>query len=406
MLRNAIDVDFAKSNRLPVSLSYSEQSLLNSQARLAGRYTLVPDVNLEAFRRKAVIDWVDLGFWLERETQAIHVKRWIDASLGMNCFSELVPLDVEDERSQTGTLFSVTLQEPTIALMIAAQKAMEQKFGLQMHGLIRAIEFSIDFRPRSPCPDARTKMLTVLQRHHFPPGEILRTRRDRPRFTWGRGNAHTAALLPLSDGRSNDHLEVSTDQDRQPVGDANYYTGRKGGPVMWRLMDKEVDRQNHNAGTATYLSETEKRTRIEVTLETDEVRRLGIEFIHDLRRYPFEKLRDSYFDFMMPTFKRGNTGVMGMVTDRQEEDRRRKFLKTGMIGLREMDDALERRRAHHRPKLIEHLHERKLKVKPEDRSGRGPFKTYVAYKELNKAVEVALRNLREREERELKKAGW
>lgn len=402
MLRNAIDVDFAKSNRLPVSLSYSEHSLLNSQARLAGRYTLVPDVDLEAFHRKAVIDWVDLKFWLERKTQAIHVKRVIDTALGTNCYTVLLAENDEED----GRLFSVTLQEPTIALMIAAQDAMEQKFGLEMHGLIRAIEISIDFRPRSPCPDARTRMLTVLQRHHFPPGEILRSRRDRPRFTWGRGNAHTAALLPLSDGRSNDHLEISTDHDRQPVGDANYYTGRKGGPVMWRLMDKEVDRQNHNAGTATYLSETEKRTRIEVTLETDEVRRLGIEFIHDLRRYPFEKLRDSYFDFMMPTFKRGATGVMGMITDRQEEDRRRKFLKTGMIGLREMDAALERRRAHHRPKLIEHLHERKLKVRPEDRSGGGRFRTYVAYKELNKAVEVALRNLREREERELKKAGW
>lgn len=405
MLHNAIDVHFAKSNRLPVSLSYSEHSLLNSQARLAGRYTLVPDVDLEAFHRKAVIDWVDLGFWLERETQAIHVKRWVDAVLHTDCFTKLVPLNDEDERRQTGTLFSITLQEPTIALMLAAQDAMEQKFGLEMHGLIRAIEISIDFRPKTLSPDARTRMLTVLQRHHFPPGEILRSRLDRPRFTWGRGT-HTMAVLPLPPEGSIDHMATTSDLDRQPVGDANYYTGRRGGPVMWRVMDKEVDRQNHIAGTATYLSEVEKRTRIEVTLETDEVRRLGIEFIHDLRRYPFEKLRDSYFDFMMPTFKRGNTGVMGMVTDRQEEDRRRKFLKTGMIGLREMDAALERRRARHRPRLIEHLRERGRKVKPADRSGRGPFKTYVAYKELNKAVEVALRNLREREERELKKAGW
>jgi hypothetical protein len=171
---------------------------------------------------------------------------------------------------------------------------------------------------------------------------------------------------------------------------------------MWRIMDKEVDRQNHHAGTATYLPEAEKRTRIEVTLETDEVRRLGIIFIDDLRRYRFEELQSTYFSFMMPTFRRGHTGMMRMVTDRLEEDRRRKFLKTGMIGLREMDSALERRRAHHRPRLIEHLRGRNLKVKPEDRRGRGPSKTYVAYDELNKAVEAALRNLREREERLLK----
>ncbi|MEH6721636.1 MAG: hypothetical protein V7704_22415 [Aurantimonas endophytica] len=403
MLRNAIQVNFAKSNRTAVSLSYREQNLLHTQARLAGRYALVPDIDLSAFHRKAVIDWVDLGFWLERETQAIHIKRWLDAALHTNCFTKLVPLNDEDERRQTGTLFSVTLQEPTILLMLAAEIAMEQKFGLEMHGLIRAIEISIDFRPKTPSPDARTRMLTVLQRHHFPPEQILRTRYDRPRFTWGKGDAQTEAVLALSRRTSlNDYLAIGGEHDRQPVGDANYYVGRRGGPVMWRLMDKVVDRQNHNAGTARYLPETEKRTRIEVTLETDEVRQLGIIFIDDLRRFRFEKLQSTYFSFMTPTFRRGRTGVMGMVTDRLEEDRRRKFLKTGVIGLREMDSALERRRAHHRPRLIEHLRKRNLKVKPEDRRGRGPFKTYVAYDELNKAVEAALRNLRERGERELK----
>ena len=108
---------------------------------------------------------------------------------------------------------------------------------------------------------------------------------------------------------------------------------------------------------------------------------------------------------MVPTFSGKHPGVMGAVSDWQEERRREKFLKTGMVGLRAMDEELERRRASHRPAMVKHLHMKKLKVKPEDRRGRGTARTYLAYEELNKVVEVALRNLREREERELKAAG-
>ncbi|WP_078708552.1 hypothetical protein [Consotaella salsifontis] len=395
---------FAKSSRTPVNLTYFDQKLAQSQERLANRLAMVPQIDLGDFHRRAVIDWVDIGFWISRRTQAIHVKRTIDKALDTNCFTDLVPLDEEEKRSQTGTYFSVILQEPTIALMLTAVGAMEQKFSLEMQGVIRAMEISVDFRPRTPSPDARTRMLTVLQRHHVPPPEVLSTRPDRPRFAWGNkmDGERYAAVLPLSrDNSLNEHLAITTDHDRQPVGDANYYVGRKYGPAMWRIMDKEIDQQNRAAGTARILTEEERRVRMEVTLETEEVRRLGVIFIDDLRRFHFEGLQNTYFRFMLPTFKCSHGGVMGLVSERLENDRRRKFMMTGMIGLREMDDALQRRRATHRRGLIKHLRERGLAVKPEKRAGRGPSKTYVAYNDLNKAFEVALRNLREREQREL-----
>ena len=59
------------------------------------RFTLT--IRLADYRRRAVIDWVQLDVELSRTTQALHVKRRIDAALGSNVHVELV----EDEKTQT-----------------------------------------------------------------------------------------------------------------------------------------------------------------------------------------------------------------------------------------------------------------------------------------------------------------
>lgn len=50
-------------------LTFRQRTMTNSQARLVGRYALEPEINLDAFNCRAVIDWVTICFWLGRTTQ-------------------------------------------------------------------------------------------------------------------------------------------------------------------------------------------------------------------------------------------------------------------------------------------------------------------------------------------------
>ena len=291
--------------------------------------------------------------------------------------------------------------------MLLVEKALYKRWGLELEGMVRAIEISVDFTPKQPSPDDRTRLLTVLQRHHYPPEGMLVRDREKPRFISEADGRRPQYLFPKARRKDDaEHLAVTIESDREPLGDATYYVGQVGGRVMIRLMDKVIDKQNKDAGKCETLSEGERRVRIEATLETDELREeLGIRFIRDMRSFRFEGLRSRCFNFVLPTFKRERPSIMGEVDEFLERNRRKKFLKVGMIGLRQMDKALDVRRAKHRPSMIKQLRLRGIDVQAKSRRAQGPARSYVAFDELNDAVEVGLRNLREREVRKVESLG-
>ncbi|ESY82481.1 hypothetical protein X740_05430 [Mesorhizobium sp. LNHC221B00] len=394
-----------KTKSDPGELIFRRRPMANSQARLAGRYTLEPDIDLEAFSCRAVIDWIVICFWLGRKTQIQWLKRDVDSALGTNCH-----VDIHDEEpGGVSDKFDVTIQEPDLRKIRALCDALEAKYGSEILPAVRAIEISVDFKPKDPDDAARAKLYTALTRHFWTDRDVISRPYDRPRFTWGtkaeaaaeKKKKHDQVLmhLPKEEPCVNEHFLISTEHDRAPFVDANYYVGAKNADVRWRIMDKVVDQQNRDAGTFVPLDDADKRVRVEVTLDRPAVERLGVTFLEDLPNLHFARLQKSFFTFMLPTFH--GTGKAGRplgaaINIWHDQHRIRKFLKIGVIGLKAMDDARERLAKKLRRQEQGRMVANGLKMQRPSRVGTQKAGTFRAYEELNGRVSDALGELERR----------
>lgn len=405
MPSSTINIEFAKSSRPPVPLAYKEVRIPGTQARFRGRYALAPEISLQSFRRQAVIDWLGVRIRLATPSQGQHVKAMVASAIGRNCWAKLLHENEAEEASRTGRTFAVRLQEPRIADVLRLQSALLAVRDLSSPVVLIGMEVSVDFYPRTPSADARSQLFAVVHRHHWPVRNVLAVEKERPRFNWERGDPKkTAHILPKpkSDG-SPQLLTKSTRTNRTPFGDSTFYAGARYGPVLWRIMDKEIDQQNIDADTFIDLMEKERRVRIEVSLGRDELNGLGLATPEDLASFRFERLQSRYFAFKLPTFRRTNAGQSAPAW--LERERRDMFIASGVIALKAMDDADRQLKNERRHQVIRHLKNAGRKPRPLRRTGTGSALTFVAYEEMNKAVETALRHLREREEAEMRRVG-
>lgn len=391
-----------KTRSDPGELVFRRRPTGKKQARLAGRYALEPDIDLKAFSCNAVIDWIVVCFWLSRKTQFQWLKRDVDSALGTNCHVHIhdeEPGDVSDK-------FNVTIQEPDLRKIRVLCDAIEAKYGLEILPAVGAIEISVDFKPDEPDDAARAKLYTALTRHFWTDRDVISRPYDRPRFTWGDSpgwdqgkRSPTGHVLKHGSKRPkhiNEHFLLSTEHDRAPFVDASYYVGAKGADVRWRIMDKVVDQQNRDAGTSVPLDDADKRVRIEVTLDRPAVERLGVTFLKDLPKLHFARLQKSFFTFMLPTFY--GTGKAGRplgaaIKTWHDQQRIQKFLKTGVIGLKAMDDVRARQAKKLRRQERGWMIAKGLKMKRQPRVGTQQTGTFLAYDELNGRVSDALHRL-------------
>ncbi|QDC02311.1 hypothetical protein [Mesorhizobium sp. 8] len=394
-----------KTKSDPGELVFWRRPTGKKQARLAGRYALEPDIDLKAFSCNAVIDWIVVCFWLGRKTQVQWLKRDVDSALRTNCH-----VDIHDEEpGGVSDKFDVRIQEPNLRKIRALCDALEVKFGLEIMPIVRAIEVSVDFKPKEPDDAARAKLYSALTRHFWTDRDVISRLYDRPRFTWGtkaeaaaeKKKKHDQVLMhfPNEEPCVNEHFLISTKHDRAPFVDANYYVGAKDADVRWRIMDKVVDRQNRSAGTSVRLDEADKRVRVEVTLDRPAVEQLGVTFLEDLPRMFSARLQGKFFKFMFPTFL--DVGKTGRSRDAaiklwHDQQRIQKFLKTGVIGLKAMDDARERQARRLRKRERGRLVSKELKMKLPPRIGTQKAGTFLAYDELNGRVSDALGELERR----------
>lgn len=396
-----------KTKSDPGELVFRRRPTANSQARLAGLYTLEPNIDLKAFSCRAVIDWIVICFWLGRKTQFQWLKRDVDSALGTNCHVHVH----DEEPGGVSDKFDVRIQEPDLRKIRTLCDTIEAKYGLEVLPLVRAIEISVDFKPYEPDTAARAKLYTALTRHFWTNRDVISRPYDRPRFTWGtkaeataeKKKKHDQVLMHLSGEEPcvNEHFLLSTKHDRAPFVDANYYVGAKDADVRWRIMDKVVDQQNRAAGTFVPLDDADKRVRVEVTLDRPAVGRLGVTFLEDLPKLRFARLQRSFFTFMLPTFlDTGKTArpLGAAIKAWHDQQRIEKFLKTGMIGLKAMDDARERQARRLRKQERGRLVANGLKMKRPSRVGTQKTGAFLAYDELNGRVSDALGELGRRVE--------
>jgi hypothetical protein len=417
-----------KSNAQPEILTFREEDVHRTQARLKGRTVLVPEIDLNAYRFRAVIDWVKLRFVVGRNTQFPYLQDAIEKELGRRCYVEPIkpgPGGVSDT-------FDVVFQEPaSIQALREICDKVEDAYGLKSRPEVVGIEVSVDAYPSMPSDSARAQILGVMQRTIFTDRDIWSAKNDRQRFVFGsndnaqdEGNAdefrndeNSASESDAAKKKTTRYVAPDPDPEKakgksafnpehfeaMPV-DATVYLGPKGGPVMIRVMDKIMDQQNRKAGTREDLAEDRKRARIEVMLRGAELKRLGIGTVDDLCGLNFRKLQKKYFQFMLPTFEKASSGKMtgkdALLAERAAW-RKKVFTRSGVVGVMAMDNERERFRMMQLPDLKTLLRRlgRPFRTK---RTGTGTTQQMMAYEALNEKVAVALRSLGEREARAMK----
>lgn len=325
-------------------IRYECRRLPNIQARLRGRLTLEPEIDLNAYTTSAVIDWVDLVFQTVRPTQ----WRWIFVELEKVIGSRSFVWQDRDEDKVQYREFRVRFQEPEITDLLAAELAIDGRWGLAQSTMVENLEISVDFRPKVPSDVSLARIFGVLARSHLPGRDVISELSDRPRFTWGKGTGKTAHVLAAQKARPdrNDELLLATHMDRPAVADSSYYVGAKKASPSWRTMIKIMDQQNKATGKRLILPDNERRVRIEVTLSNTELRSIGIDSMASLMAFRFQTFQGRYFQFRLPTFAdagalpKGNHAALSHL---RENERRTKFLNSGVVGLKAMDDARARR---------------------------------------------------------------
>lgn len=376
-------------------LDYRRAELSKKQKRFNGRYALRPVIDLAQFTSRAVIDWITIGVLLNRHTQFQWIQKDLESIVGRPLFVK----NISGGSNASSARFDIKFQEPEISIVLKAMDALHAKFGLREDPLVRGIEISVDFTPKTPNELERARMARVLMNHLQVNQDVISKLRDRLRTVCGRGEGYTNRLL-YDTGRltseQNKRFLMETRWDRAPYTDGTLEIGEKNASVTWRVMDKIIDRQNIAAGTFISLDDKSKRARIEVTLDRPEVKALGITYLDDLRGLNFTRLQGRYFQFVLPTFvseASQKTGKRKAIAAASNPERASKFFKTGVIGLKAMDEVSAERWLRMRRTILPDIHERGLRLSPIDRTAKGAAGTFVAYDELNDRVRIALRNL-------------
>jgi len=387
----------AKAPALVGYLDYRRMELSKKQKRFDGRYALRPVIDLKQFTSRAVIDWITIGVLLNRHTQFQWIQKELESIVGRALYVE----NIFGDPNASSDGFDILFQEPEISVVLKAMDALRTKFGLALDPIVRSIEISVDFTPKTPNDLERARMVRLLMNHLQVNNDVISDVRDRPRTVWGRGEGEGKTNRLLYDSRhltndQNKRFLMETDRDRAPYTDGTLEVGKKNGQVKWRVMDKIIDRQNVAAGTFMPLDDRSKRARVEVTLDRPEVEALGITYLNDLKALSFTQLQGRYFQFALPTFASQvsrKTGIGMTIAAARNPERAAKFFKTGVMGLKAMDEVSAERWLRMRRTILPDMHERGLLLSPIERTAKGVAGTFVAYDELNKRVRIALRNL-------------
>jgi hypothetical protein len=175
-----------------------------------------------------------------------------------------------------------------------------------------------------------------------------------------------------------------------------------------RIQNKISDQRKDSAAIA--LPVERRRARVEVNMSGEELLKRKLKTIDDLVRFRFTSLQGDFFHFALPTFRDPSASRHPAVTQWLNDNRRRHFLATGIVGLRQCWKLRElwlhyrggrRRGVSHQDSLNAFLGRLGMPHR-RPRVGTGVQGDDVAYQELNRKVSDALRNLQGRERRGVK----
>ncbi len=291
-------------------------------------------MDLDDYRCKAVLDWIEVQIDTLGKHQAINMQRFAKTLLeDMGAATSVYVSGPTRGSGYIGSSFIVRVQQPEARSFVALCKELVRKYDPGRKTVedlpVVGIEVSVDFyvkNHKSLGLDAqnllRWQMTEVLKRHLKPGRALTERESSHPRFFTGTTGAGSAKLLVANDTRrasAKQRAEINRlnlpesvlaplrigAHSQAPI-DTTSYIGQKDSAVMLRVMDKTTDQRDPSISTAVDLPPADRRSRIEVTLfkRADEVggpAAVGLEALQDLFGYSFKPLRKLVFEFFNPT---------------------------------------------------------------------------------------------------------
>ncbi|SOC20522.1 hypothetical protein SAMN05877809_11251 [Rhodobacter sp. JA431] len=299
---------FAKTRTRPLLLGHKLRVLRNTQNRLKGRVALVPELDLRAYRFRAVFDWIEFRVHFTKQTQARYVQDVLRRFLDRD--SHITPAD-----EGLGGVFTecrIKVQEPpSMAVVTAIHKALQDTFGEASQSRVTGMEISVDAYPTEPADNARATLLGAMQRTIWTDRSIWAATMSRPRSVFAKGKKGVQRLVRAGRAQEPDLLGFVPEDHMPPAIDGTMYLGAKTDPVMIRLMDKVIDTQHPTTGPVQ-LEEDRQRVRIEATLKDGELGAIGVSDIASLKILRPSKLQKRYFQFKLPTFSQDRKVTRGV----------------------------------------------------------------------------------------------
>lgn len=385
---------FEKKITPPVRLAHEVRALANTQRRLAGRVALVPKLDLDTYRFRAVFDWIAFRVHFARPTQVQHVQQVLRRFLDRNSH-------VEPEDEGPGGVFTactIKVQEPaSMARITEIHRALTDTFGEASPSRVTAIEISIDAYPSQAGDTERAVLLGAMQRTIWTGRDIWSNKNSLPRVIFAKGSKGVRKLLRAPTKWEPDLSALTPDAHEIPPMDATMYLGAKADDLMIRLMDKVVDTQ-HPDGSFTDLTEDRKRVRVEATLRGVELLAISVTDIASLKALRTSRLQKRYFQFRLPTFStRTQIRTASDVLQIEKQRWRAKtWLRAGLVGLMAMDRASETFLKTQKRDMAQAA--RRIKgPAPRVFAGERLADAFVAWDEMNHKVNGALTALEKRE---------
>ncbi|MEL6415089.1 MAG: hypothetical protein AAFQ15_09150 [Pseudomonadota bacterium] len=377
------------------------------QRRLQLRDMLVPDVRVaEDFRCRAVIDYVEVE--IDSQYNNFTTRDLIVEKCGESVWVEACAPTISNSRGLY--TFAARIQDPDrrqLNELFGSGNSLSAILKPLSRTSLREIEVSVDFFPKDQSDEGRERMVGLLARHYLPSSTMMT---DDPN-TAMRSLRRTGSYQP----RRRSPAVVRIDQtfpalnDREtPIArdpwennlrvDRTVAIGDRNADAYVNIDNKVTNIRNPSKGTFEDLAPEERRSRIEVTLKRPALEELGLTEVSQLSRFPFQKLREPFFDFRLPTvpvdFETNHLGSM----DRwpHERDLINVFLNMGIA-------TYQREQLRHRE--VQKLARRKASAAgapeadwPELQLASPSHSTnMVAYADLNSKIFEALRSLSERE---------
>lgn len=393
----------AKTPTIPLVLDHDVVALSKVQRRLSGRIALAPKIDLDSYRFRTLVDWIEFRIHLGRPSQTQHVQAVLRKFLARD--SHIMPED-----KGPGDVFAICtikIQEPaSLALVTKIHQSLVNTFGEATGSRVTGIEVSIDAFPRQPSDAARALLLGAMQRTIWTGRDIWSNPDSRPRMVFGRGKKSNYKLSPEPEKKElvkpqHNEPELLTRavpfHHNIPAIDGTMYLGARADAIMIRIMDKVIDGQRPN-GTFIVLHDDRKRVRAEVTLTGTELLALSLTDIGSLKAFRLSTLQKRYFQFRLPTFSQRlqtRTGA-DVAHNIKQTWRAQTYLRSGVTGLIAMDAETDRHMASLRRGALQMLRAMNLptdKLKTKNRLA-APF---YSWDSMNRKLHDAFADLEKRE---------